>query len=57
MLQVCLLKVPVEETLKTKLKNEQERIQQFNTETAVILELPEVCVKTTFFQVEETFCD
>lgn len=52
--------VPVKETLqiiKTKLETEWERIQQFNRKTVVIMDLPEVYLKTTFFQVEDKFCE
>jgi hypothetical protein len=50
--------VPVEESLqiiKTKLDTDQEKIQHFNLKTEVIMEILEVCMRTTYFQVDDKF--
>jgi hypothetical protein len=50
--------VPIEESLqiiKTKLDMDQEKIQHFNLKTEVIMEILEVCMRITYFQVDDKF--
>jgi hypothetical protein len=50
--------VPIEESLqiiKTKLDTDQEKNIYFNLKTEVILEILEVCMRTTYFQVDDKF--
>jgi hypothetical protein len=50
--------VPIEESLqiiKSKLDTYLEKIQHFNLKIEVIMELLEVCMRTTYFQVDDKF--
>jgi hypothetical protein len=50
--------VPIEESLqiiKTELDTDQEKIQHLNLKTEMIMEILEVCMRTTYFQVDDKF--